>query len=124
MTPKFTDEQWTDALKKAVADKGEEFVYKRQPNPNAPVVMTCYYAEEIQDETGVHLIPGCLVGHAAYLLGGEETLGELHSQEGLGAQSALGYLDLASVEARELLGDIQGRQDQGVPWGEAIGDLE
>ena len=121
---RFSDEEWIEALKKAVADKGEEFVYRRLPNTfGATGAAPCLYAEEIQDEDGVHLIPACLVGHAAYLLGGEETLAELHAVEGLGAQAALYKLDLASLEARELLDTVQGRQDCGQPWGEAIKDL-
>lgn len=117
---RFTDQEWIDAVEKAVADKGAEFVYQPLPRPDSPGRTTCLYAEEIQDGAGVHLVPSCLVGHAAYLLGGMELLQKLHDLEGGDAYAVLEDAELASERARNWLSDVQGSQDMGFTWGQAL----
>lgn len=97
-------------LEKAVADKGPDYVYRR----TTPVTeseyetgQTCLYFEQGQ--------PSCIVGHVM------SYMGVTHSREGINAGHALTEAGIAAdARTRRFLEEVQEKQDNGVPWGEAV----
>lgn len=101
------------ALNQAVADKGYGYVYPRADRPGG----FCYNVWEGN--------PDCIVGHALVWLGVPVQWFEQGSRANDAAYEACSNLFVSDMfnltdEARELLGDVQRLQDEGVPWGEAV----
>lgn len=106
----ITPEEWAVAMKKAVADKGEEHLY------DMTATGSCEYAEVLTDEQGqVTLIPSCLVGHVAYMID-PGLLDVLHGFEGL----SVGALFREASNVSIALDAAQTAQDTGDTWGEAL----
>jgi len=102
------------ALREAVAEKGEDYVYKKR----GAAGNRCVYVHE---EDGKK-VPSCIIGNAMHRLG--VPLGNLHF---LGGSEALfnilvkgGVIADVEPKARDLAMGVQAGQDYGVPWGAAL----
>jgi hypothetical protein len=79
---------------------------------------TCRYVSNDDDA------PVCIVGHALFRLG--VPLAELVTYEGQAADAVLvslktrGFFSEVDEDAADLLTEAQTKQDNGVPWGEAV----
>lgn len=110
----------------AIAERGEDFVYKKQPG------MDCKYVHEgvvwddeaetyVDDESVSE--PGCLVGLALHKAG--IPLVKMQAAEGSDAAGLLnsleqrGYITF-TTEAADFLDAVQENQDSGYAWGEAL----
>lgn len=101
-----------ELLAEAVAEKGADFVYVNKYGQQADQSgdVTCQYVHGDQ--------PGCIVGNVLHRAGVPlDELGqyETHSVDDLGQR-----LFTAEARVKLLLNHIQGHQDVGVPWGEAV----
>jgi hypothetical protein len=93
-------------LEKAVGEKGADFVYARNPVPEA---LDCVYFDGEQ--------PSCIVGHVVSYMGYDRT----QVREGIGAAGLIEVLGIeADAETKTLLNRVQELQDTGVPWGDAV----
>jgi hypothetical protein len=63
----FTAEDVLDALHKAVADKGEDYLY--EPIRVGAGIFKCIYVEQVEANDEIVIRPSCLVGHALHYLG-------------------------------------------------------
>jgi len=106
---------YTDALrllKKAVADKGEDYKYESVGGH-----YHCQYFDQGQ--------PSCIVGHALAADGvTEQDLREADPSRHLnlvdvGTLAKRGLLEMDDA-TQKLLGTVQDEQDCGTPWGEAL----
>lgn len=89
-------------LEKAIGEKGPDYVYQRMTNG-----MGCLYFEQGQ--------PSCIVGHVLSYMGIDS------APEGQGASRALKSLGVRTdFKTTALLDGVQEKQDNGVPWGEAL----
>lgn len=107
-----------ELLAAAVAERGEDFVYIT-PDTDEESAPKCLYVHEA---TG-GLECGCIVGWVLHRAGVPLEL--LRQYEGSHATDVLDRLwDInvlaASLEAASLLHAVQGSQDDGSPWGEAV----
>lgn len=104
-------------LEKAVAEKGPDFTYHtRELNEHERA--TWYASDDMVEEGCLYFDngqPSCIVGHVLSYMGYD------NAPEGAPAQIALTTLGIAmDDETRRLLTDVQRRQDNGIPWGEAV----
>jgi hypothetical protein len=97
-------------LEKAIGEKSPDYVYKRvteMTEEEEENGQSCLYFEQGQ--------PSCIVGHVLSYMGINS------APEGSGAGHALTQLGVhADPKTKALLEDVQERQDDGVPWGEAL----
>lgn len=77
--------------------------------------LSCFYVHT--DEGGTNPKPGCLVGAVLHRLG--VSLEYLSKNEGRGAAVMTGELGLPD-ETRSVLDHVQGRQDDGATWEQAL----
>lgn len=124
----MTDNNLTEALDflgyldKAIAEKGEDYVYhpNRQPDPDDPdeFMQMCEYVH-IEEVDGEEVMSAaCLVGHALAAMG--VPLEKINRHEGTGASDVLAALGaVTSQDVREAAREAQRQQDMGAPWGEA-----
>jgi hypothetical protein len=106
----LTLEKAIELAKQAVADRGEDYVYEKPED-----VEVCQY---VHDDG-----PGCIVGYILNKAGA--SLEELHDHEGTWASALTDRLEVtgvltASYEANVFLDAIQGKQDNGKNWGQAL----
>jgi len=103
-----------DALEKAVADRGEEYVYPRQ---GTSYNSSCLYWHK--DEQA----PGCLVGLVLHQLGVSaevlESFGPASIKMLATSLPYLGGVEM-SPAAIGLMAAVQRYQDRGEPWGVAL----
>lgn len=112
---------YTDALRlleKAVADKGEDYVYPHYNDGCA------YFEEAFRENAGQ---PSCIVGHV--LSYGGITEEDLNGANMTGVRSLTGENSRCHVldvddETRELLRAAQAFQDAGMPWGHAVAEAQ
>jgi len=110
----ITVEQAREGLRKALEEKGEDYIY-----PNALNGENCVYADSDGD-------PSCLVGHAIYYIDREafNALAEEEREEMDRIGDALPITSVRSVKfepaALKGLAEAQDRQDTKRPWGEAV----
>lgn len=113
-----TREQWHEALKKAVAERGADFRYEDDPE---------FAADKDEYATCANTVNGraaCIVGLAYYNLFGE-LVPEVHQHDNV--TSILHYLDIADAGEETLqwaLSDAQTVQDNEGTWGEALSAFE
>jgi hypothetical protein len=109
-TIKITFDEAVELLDRAVAEKGEDYIYPRSAGE-----AECLYVEDGQ--------PSCIVGHVLFWKG--LTLERIESIEGMSAFALNDYdwLDL-DEKAEALLWKTQSRQDSGVPWGRAVAEAK
>jgi hypothetical protein len=120
MSEKVNRARILELLKKAVDEKGADYVYPKQARPDGN---SCVYVHKRK--------PSCIAGHVFHALG--VPLKTLSKLEG---NSVAGVLDpkqwpagvRVKVEltpaAKETLGDAQSHQDNGYPWGEALAKVQ
>jgi hypothetical protein len=108
----ITQEKFMSALRDAVAEKGDGYVYSRLDG----YAGMCLY---VHDDG-----PGCIMGNALHRMG--VSLEFLSSAEGEGITSVLEYLycrgiigDYSTLDL-ERLSSIQAAQDCGSTWGKAV----
>lgn len=122
MPHKMTIEKTIEALKKAVAEKGEDYVYKENEE-----IGWCLYSDR---ESGQ---PSCIVGHVLADLDPEAfarvRAWELRSARSAGVSTTIfqrvALPDISPVDRPlilALLGDVQNQQDDGVAWGPALAE--
>lgn len=113
MTKKLTIKKAHKLLERAIAEKGESYVYDAPDGSD-----TCVYA--VEDDEG-NLAPSCIVGHVLNYLD-PEALQEAHFYEGHRAYFLRGAMESVSIpdETARYLNGIQTEQDSGVTWGEAV----
>lgn len=106
-----------ELLAEAVALKGEDYVYTTPDGMQGSEDYQpyCLYVHDDQ--------PGCIVGHVLHAAGvslpvllAEETNDAEGALRNLARENTLNYEDGVS----QLLQDVQGAQDKGTPWGEAV----
>lgn len=104
-----------DRVMAAVVEEfGADYVYQRSMRPERSHLPGCWYVNTTGDG------PDCLVGQVLHRFGW--TLQDLDRIEGVGVEVDLtpaGMTDL-SRQARVYLGQAQGTQDSGEPWGTAL----
>jgi hypothetical protein len=106
----LTLEKAIELVEQAIADRGEDYVYERPED-----VEECQYVHG--DE------PGCIVGYILHAAGVD--LGTLHDNEGIWASFVTNNLAMQNVLAADygvacFLDSIQGEQDRGKTWGQAL----
>lgn len=113
--------QTLEAMRAAVAEKGEGYVYKRQVHPDSPDTGLTSCLNTTPDRTA----PGCLAGEVFHRVGVPlEWLADMANINS-GATAVVAKLrhegkfdfDDASVK---LLSEAQSYQDSGTPWGSAL----
>lgn len=111
----YTNEQINEAIKAALAEKGEDYVYERV---GEGAKQGCYYA--------VDGAPSCLVGNVLNRLDPEmfaqviEYETDTPEYQDTGFEDVAEYLRLPFHEDQvAALKDAQVKQDQGKTWGEA-----
>lgn len=112
----LTYERTKELLKEAVAERGADYV-----DPDASRPTLCRNVHTAED--GKTLVPGCIVGWVLHKAG--VSLELLEENNMAAASSVLCELKEAGVlgyevTALHLLNRIQGLQDGGVSWGEAV----
>lgn len=116
MTVQITRENFTAAMRAAVAERGEDFVYPAEGSELAKQGWrsgegTCVYV--LPDGT-----PACLIGLALYKIDPD-----LLTYVDFPAQSASRVMNRAGVRDRVLLlaaDTAQNEQDEGASWGESL----
>lgn len=108
----LTYDRAVELAREVVADFGEDYVYpesekRRETDGSLP---SCVYVHEG--------CPSCLVGHILHRHG--VSLEDLSQHEFRGAWTVSTKLADAEFGARFFLDVAQGRQDKGMPWGEAV----
>lgn len=113
----ITFQQMLDGLKKAVAERGEDFVYPEEwKKPDETGMPMCQYRND--DGT-----PSCIAGVVL-----TDLLPELPLIEGNTVKMILdeavedGIVEFDSSLAVHLLWDAQVAQDEGATWGDALAD--
>ena len=104
---------WAEVKK--VAAEQPDYVYSEEP---------CQYQHDGK--------PSCIVGHALHRLGvpieALEALDDAQEGGGVPASGLPSYLPIlveeGSRSALIALGEAQEAQDDGIPWGEAVGGVE
>lgn len=100
------------AMKKAVADKGEDYVYPRQPDLYCGN-MCVYYNQDAS--------PSCLVGHVLAEAGGRPfSYTDVTNKTAVVNLVASGVVSVDRVETIDLLQEAQCLQDSSVAWGPAV----
>ena len=120
MTVQITRENFTAAMRAAVAERGEDFVYPAEGSELAEQgwrseERTCVYT--LPDGT-----PACLIGLALYKIDPG-----LLTHVKLQSDNARRVMNRAGVQDEVLLlsaGMAQIEQDVGVPWGGALSEYE
>lgn len=102
------------SFEEIAAEKGPDYVYPAQPavgvRGNADWSPSCHY---VRDNA-----PSCIVGH--FILKHDLlTLAELSQREGNGASEVLTDATVSSAVS-VFLDEVQTRQDEGTPWGDAV----
>ena len=107
------------ATKRAMAEKGADFIYKlaereqRMAEGYSSQDVECLYFETVAENTK----PSCIVGHVI------ADLDLPHPSEGIGVDSYFGDLRQRGINlddrAENFLSYAQAAQDKGLPWGEA-----
>ncbi|MFE5092065.1 hypothetical protein ACFRCI_17125 [Streptomyces sp. NPDC056638] len=111
----ITDEMVMKTLKEVVAEK-PEYVYSVPEYQKNLGGVDCFYVH--LDEDGTPVSPGCVVGAVLHRLG--VPLEVLRQEEGQPARTAVRRIGLSlSFGTRATLNGIQGKQDDGTPWGQA-----
>lgn len=120
-----TDEAFTAAMRAAVADRGEDYVYPREWRmgyvPGSDELHgTCRYARP--DRSG----GACLIGEVLHRLGVPvEELAELDGGAGVPAHGAIAaHLAGVSRTVRLAASDAQSFQDTELSWGAALDAFE
>jgi hypothetical protein len=116
----ITYEMALEALKAAVAERGEDYEYgadRRAQNEEDGYDIDCFYINPETDE------PDCGVGVALASLGVPKV--DLEYGEGMPAFALTRYLMDShdfdfDLKARNLLSRFQEMQDRGVAWGESL----
>ena len=97
-----------------------EHVYDKDAYPDRGVGASCKYTHTLEDNSKV---PGCIVGQAIFNI-----TGKLVKQEDHGG-GVLDFLFMRSEhdgdngewnDRAKFLANVQGHQDNGVPWGRAV----
>jgi hypothetical protein len=102
-------------IEKAIADKGEDYVYPRAVLA-AEGMKACEYFEP--DETTGAVVPSCIVGYALAYIGVEAE--DLGNENGGTVWDMVTEADLAiDIDAANFWMNVQQLQDRGVPWGQA-----
>ena len=116
-----TYQQTLEAMRAAVEEKGEKYVYQRPKNPHIPgdKLGSCLNTSADGKE------PGCLVGNVFHRLGVPlEWLftPEIINNSAGGVISALRQREEYEFDEKsyKLLAEAQSLQDQGAPWGQAL----
>lgn len=108
------------ATLKAVVAERPDYIYKR------PAYITsneaCLYVHPSEDGSSAQ--PGCIVGHVLNRLG--IGLPAMAQHEGADAGTLVGALGLTNLspDTLGLLDDVQGFQDSGETWAEALSSAE
>lgn len=113
------------ALNDAVKKYGAEFVYEKgmfTANDGGDMFASCAYLHA--DADGNLTEPGCIVGHALVGLGvSTEPIKDynvgMNADDMLRILAERGCISYTN-KAKALLNTVQGYQDEGMPWGEAI----
>lgn len=126
--PPLTLESAIKHLQEIVDSKPEGFRYRAEDvsfnsfdlpyrRPYAP---NCLYVESV--EPNGSLVPSCIAAHLFVRMG--VPLNKIGLQEGNGAGDVarvLGLIDANSHDVARLLREVQGHQDEGYTWAEALG---
>lgn len=111
----ITREAVAASLKKAVAERGADYVYERREVPDpfeeGELNRACVYQYDGK--------PDCIVGYVLDDLG----IPYSPSWEGASARYVLKALRVNDANLVLDLTDVQRFQDSGIPWGEAIKDF-
>lgn len=103
----FTKAEFTQAMRDAVAERGEDYIYPKNDKYRSALDGSCVY----QTRDGV---PACLIGVAADKLGIE-----LPDFEDI--QSATNFLDgLVDSDVAWAAEKAQAHQDEGASWGASL----
>jgi hypothetical protein len=105
---KITFDEAVELLDRAVAEKGEDYIYPGSLGNGA-----CWYTRDGR--------PDCIVGHVLFWKG--VTPEQLERLEGTSAFGLDGWLEL-DEKTSQLLWKTQQRQDSGVPWGRAVAEAK
>lgn len=107
----ITLEEMRGAIKRAVEERGEGFVYEQKPWPDYPNDLGCHYNHPTTGE------PDCLIGLA---------YSYLRPARRLPSQGSAGYVlqCKATPSACEYAQIAQTKQDIGETWGEALAAAE
>lgn len=111
MNELITLEQMRNAIKRAVEERGADYVYEKKPHPENEVCLACHYNHP---ETGE---PDCLIGLAFSYLRPETRLPIYGS-------AYMVLKDIAHEDARLYASSAQRYQDDGYTWGEALAIAE
>ena len=110
----YTDEDFIAAMRKAVAERGEDFVYPDEWRKASEDGESCMYVHEGK--------PACLIGLAVYIATGELVP---DAYEGAMADEVIGdRMPGVSDRARKAAFEAQATQDDGFTWGEALREFE
>ena len=121
MTVQITRENFTAAMRAAVAERGEDWVYPAEGSELAEQgwrtgdYESCVYV--LPDGS-----PACLIGLALYKID-PGLLVNLESQYDI-ASKVMGRAGVQDGTLRLAAGMAQNAQDRGVPWGEALSEYE
>lgn len=110
----LTVEKAHELLKRAVAEKGEDYVY--QPETVGTYNRRCRYF-------GPEGAPSCIVGHVLAYMGVSIDPESYENRVGVWTlgQEELLRADAAAIEALSVAQDVQ---DMGGPWGSALREFE
>lgn len=116
-----------ELLAKAIAERGEDYVYERQDGADDCMYLTYEgYDYDAEYATSTPKCPtgaACLVGYVLVEKG--VPLLEIAGVEGNNATGAMEMLGaFENPVIRKALNDAQSRQDAGQPWGEAVAAFE
>ncbi|WNM66241.1 hypothetical protein SEA_DEJAVU_109 [Microbacterium Phage DejaVu] len=124
---KFTDEQFIKAMREAVAERGEDYVYpKAEEKMNEDLGYKVTVNDDYHGLNGVCQYqtpdgtPACIVGLALSKI--DPILVPRHG-DATGAHEVLRKLG-ASYEVRKAASEAQQAQDQGATWGRALEEFE
>lgn len=130
MTRTITDAQMFEALDRAVATQGPGFIYSRNPEPGK---VTCFNVPMTRSPAGGYEFSpndprrktGCLIGTALEILGVPRGLLAQHPDVGIwGIAEELKNREILLLTEGQIdvLADIQGLQDTGSTWGDALSE--
>lgn len=109
-----------EAHVRQLAEKRAEHVYDKNEYPDRNTGSACKYTHTLEDHSQV---PGCIVGVAIH-----EITGKLVNQDNHNG-GVLDFLFMRSEfdsdtgewsDRAKFLANVQGHQDNGVPWGRAV----
>ncbi len=110
--PVYTDEQFTAAFDKAVAMRGEDYIYRRPTQAEGGNGMCVYSTRDGE--------PSCLIGLALWILDQELGTHNMPSfNDCINAYSLLEGHGLTSKRVATAAGNAQATQDATYTWGEA-----